>query len=61
MKRLIFREHNPITPRSKNLDRKLTLKAIVKDLLSKGLYISVTTLRVSPKLGTKILRWLATE
>ena len=57
MKQHIYCERNSFKIRSKNLDRKLTLKAIATDLLSKGLRISVTTLSLGPKLGTKILRW----
>ena len=57
MKQLICRKQNSIKMHSKHLDRKLTLKAIATDLLSKGLHISVTTLSQSPKLGMKILRW----
>ena len=56
MKRLICHEQNSIKTRSKNLDRKLMLKAIATDLLCKGLRISVTTLNLSPKPGKKILR-----
>ena len=44
MKQHICREQNSIKTCSKNLDRKLTLKDIATDLLSKGLRISVTTL-----------------
>ena len=55
MKQLICREQYSIKVCSKNLDRKLMLKAIATDLLCKELHISVITLTVSPKLGTKIL------
>ena len=56
MKRLMFREQNSITPRSK-IFCYITLKAIATDLLGQGLCILVITLGLSPKLGTEILRW----
>ena len=59
MKQLICHEQNSIITYSKNLDRKLTVMAIAKDLLSKELCISVTTSSLSPKLGTNILRWFS--
>ena len=57
MKRLICHKQNSIKTCSKNLYLKLMLKAIATGLLCKGLRISVTTLNLSPKLGTKILQW----
>ena len=57
MKQHISCKQNSIKTHSKNVDRKLTLMAIATDLLRKVLRISVTTLSLSPKLGTKTLRW----
>ena len=61
MKRHICCEQNSIKTRSKNLDRKLTLKAIAMDLLSKGLRISVTTLCLTPNLAQRFYDGVTTE
>ena len=58
MKRLICREQNSIKPRSKNkTPPEANAKSHCTDLLSKGFRISITTVNLSPKLGTKILQW----